>query len=184
MNKYLTSAVERFDEIKEKNYLISPLSKNDVTIIELLLSALKLSGREDVLAIMQSYKLESDEEIIDQLTKLIAIPAKKSIKDVISDVMNGVDSELVLKTKYVIIKGERIPEWALKGYTYGKFWNHKRQEMLWTLTLNPQSVGDLKSVPLYINKQFIFNSQSEMMDVVKKLDMFLLIEDEEEGGEE
>jgi len=180
MNKYLVSAIERFDEIKEKNYLISPISKNDVSLIEILLSFLKISGRDDVITIMQSYKLDSDTDIIEQLTELMLKSTNKSIKDVIDMSSSDAKDLLLEPIKYVIIKGERIPEWGIKGYTHGKFWNHKKQEMLWTLTINPQSVGDLKSVPLYVNKQFTFDSQSNLLDVVKKLDMLLSIKDNDD----
>ena len=56
MNKFLRSAADRFNNIKEKEYLISPISEIDAEIIIELGQIIKKVGISDVFEILNTYK--------------------------------------------------------------------------------------------------------------------------------
>lgn len=66
MNDYLKAAVSR--DKRKKQYLISPISKNDAEIIwEIIVALSKLNDTEDIRGIIEEWKFLKDSEIKDLL---------------------------------------------------------------------------------------------------------------------
>ena len=67
MNKFFKSAVDRFHKIKERDYLISPISEIDAEIIVEIGQILKKVGLDSVNIILANWKENKDEEVRDDL---------------------------------------------------------------------------------------------------------------------
>jgi hypothetical protein len=61
------SAAKRFDQIKEEEYRINPISSTDILIVNELTSLLHKIGLVQIVPIMGNHKYLSDEEVLEDL---------------------------------------------------------------------------------------------------------------------
>lgn len=183
-SNYIQSAIDRFNEIKEKDYLINPISSVDADIINLLIGFLEKGGFQDIASLMKDYKFESDKDILNNLSELSLKRSKinKSVGDVINKIM---DSDKDQKDPYevIIINNERVPRWAIRNYTYHKEWIFEKNKIQWILLLNPENTQDVKSVPQFTNKRYFFETYAVLKAKINELDTFMEVKSKEEEEE-
>lgn len=180
MNKYLKSASENFEKLKQKDYLISPISLTDGEIMTEIIELFKKCNQTGVVEILKQYKFLKDEEIRDQLldcnTKFNRKELDKSIReyqDLLDDeegdpLIKKIAEKVDRKTEFVIINEERIAAYIIFGYrTSTKYDLNDKFEG--KLILNPCDKNATK-VPLYANHTFIFYDEEELNETIELLD--------------
>ena len=185
MNKYLKSASENFEKLKQKDYLISPISSTDGEIMTEIIELFKKCNQTGVVEILKQYKFLKDEEIRDQLLECNTNFKKQEIEDLDDDLEEGEEDSpksmkkllktieklkemLARKTEFVIVNEERIMANVIFGYRtdggYDLLDNFEGK-----LILNPCDKNATK-VPLYANHTFIFYSEEMLNETIELLD--------------
>jgi len=186
MNKYLKSASENFEKLKQKDYLISPISSTDGEIMTEIIELFKKCNQTGVVEILKQYKFLKDEEIRDQLLDCNTNFKKQEIEDLYEDLEEGdeggstksmkkllktiekLKEMLARKTEFVIINEERIMANVIFGYrTSTKYDLNDNFEG--KLILNPCDKNATK-VPLYANHTFTFYNEEELNETIELLD--------------
>lgn len=168
MNKYLKSAVERYNKEFNKELLIHPISEIDVEIITELVQILKKSGRSDILELMKSYKELKDEEIRDQLLQWnIDHPANKVITTENKE-------EEPIKYPPMIQIGDSVLKINFL-YGFDLYENtDSNGSVKFGIILNP-TPDHVKQVPYYANHKIEWFSEEDRNNVLDRL-KFLLAE--------
>lgn len=180
MNKYLKSASENFEKIKQRDYLISPISTTDGEIMTEIIELFKKCNQTGVVEILKQYKFLKDEEIRDQLldcnTKFNRKELDKSIKEY-QDLLDDEEGDPFIenlkkiadsKIEFVIINEERIQASVIFGYRISTRYD-LNDNFEGYLTLNPCDKNATK-VPLYANHIFTFYSEEELNETIELLD--------------
>lgn len=128
MNKYLKSASENFEKLKQKDYLISPISSTDGEIMTEIIELFKKCNQTGVVEILKQYKFLKDEDIRNQLlecnTKFHRKELDKSIREY-QDLLDEEENDPFVenlkkiadsKIEFVIINEERIQASIIFGY--------------------------------------------------------------------
>ena len=156
MKEYLRSASSRFEKLKEKDYVISPISTVDSEIIVEIIELFNKCGRREVSTILKQYKYLKDEEIRDQLMQCNLDITAKNYEDngdgEISELLDTIDElkgKLDERTKYIELGRDNIKANLIFGF---KTEEHLTGEevFLGKLILNPVDRGATK-IPLYAN---------------------------------
>lgn len=180
MNKYLKSASENFEKLKQKDYLISPISSTDGEIMTEIIELFKKCNQTGVVEILKQYKFLKDEEIRDQLldcnTKFNRKELDKSIReyqDLLEDeegdpLVENIKKIADSKTEFVIINEDRIEARLIYGYKPERKYD-PNDKFEGKLILNPCDKNATK-VPLYANHTFIFYDEEELNETVELLD--------------
>ena len=180
MNKYLKSASDNFEKLKQKDYLISPISITDGEIMTEIIELFKKCNQTGIVEILKQYKFLKDEEIRDQLlecnTNFNRKELDKSIREY-EDLLDGEDGDPFIenikkiadsKIEFVIINEERIQASIIFGYrTSTKYDLDDNFEG--KLILNPCDKNATK-VPLYANHTFTFYDEEELNETIELLD--------------
>lgn len=179
MNKYLTSAKERFSKISDKDYLINPISEVDCEIFIELAQILKKAGLSEVIEIIKEYKGIKDLEIRDTLlqwnidhpilgiTKLVNKIADKAAEE-------G-EEEKYKPPVFFKIGDILIHQYDLHNIIKYERFDEKREEYFYGLIINPMPEGfNVKSVPPFANYKIEYSDESNRNEVLKKLAEFLL----------
>lgn len=180
MNKYLKSASENFEKLKQKDYLISPISSTDGEIMTEIIELFKKCNQTGVVEILKQYKFLKDEEIRDQLlecnTKFNRKELDKSIREY-QDLLDNEEGDPFMenlkkiadsKIDFIIINEERIQASIIFGYrTSTKYDLNDNFEG--KLILNPCDKNATK-VPLYANHTFTFYNEEELNETIELLD--------------
>ena len=170
MNKYLRSAADRFDKIKnDNNFLINPMSTQDAEIFVEIGQILKKCKLNDVLAILSEYKSISDAEIRDNLLQWnIDHPAVTSnLKDQVSEVIG---ETLNRRVPWIQIKGAALPVNELFGFRLIE--RLEGDNYYYIIVINP-TPEHVKNIPMYANEEFIYHSEENRNSVIEKLKLFL-----------
>lgn len=180
MNKYLKSASENFEKLKQKDYLISPISSTDGEIMTEIIELFKKCNQAGVVEILKQYKYLKDEEIRDQLldcnTKFNRKELDKSIREY-QDLLDEEEGDPFIenlkkiadsKIEFVIINEERIQASIIFGYRISTKYNLD-DNFEGKIILNPCGKNATK-VPLYANHTFTFYNEEELNETIELLD--------------
>ena len=170
MNKFTRSAVDRFNKIKEKEYLINPISEVDCEIFVELGQILKKAGLTAVLEIMKSYKELKDEEVRDQLLQF-NIDYKgnglNTLKNAVQEAVESVQDEFKY-TPIIIIGDIQLKLNYIHGLQIGSRLDIGTGEYIWWIKINPVP-DDVKSVPYFANHVIEFYDEENRNEVLNKL---------------
>lgn len=175
MNNYLKSASTRFIPIKQKDYLINPMSEIDCEIVVELTELFKKYGANDVVEILKQYKCLKDEEIRDQLLQAnMDFTQKESEnKEEGKEKKRNLFKELLelfnLFRNFLIVEGERIDTKYIFGYKKSE--NDDFSE--YYIILNPLNIENMKSLPFYCNHRFTFYDEKKRDEMVTIIDNLL-----------
>lgn len=186
MNKYLKSASENFEKLKQKDYLISPISSTDGEIMTEIIELFKKCNQTGIVEILKQYKFLKDEEIRDQLLECNTNFKSQEIEDFDDDLEEGEESStksmkkllktieklkemLARKTEFVIINEERIMANVIFGYRQTRRYDVLDDTFRGSLILNPCDKNATK-VPLYANHMFTFYNEEELNETIELLD--------------
>ena len=168
MNKYILAAVKRY---REKDSLISPISKVDGEIITEIYEIFKKIGFDRGINILQSYKFKKDEEILDEFLQLNLDLSKENYESETEIDENG---NVVKKPppiiRYIIVNEKRIDLFQLIGYDSVD--NLEGAELKYQIRLNP-TPEKAKYVPYYANDILNFETKSERDFILNKMDVYL-----------
>ena len=182
MNKYLKSASENFEKLKQKDYLISPISSTDGEIMTEIIELFKKCNQTGVVEILKQYKFLKDEEIREQLLECNTNFKSQEVEDFDEGEEGGspksmkkllktiekLKEMLARKTEFVIINEERIMANVIFGYrTDGGYDLNDNFEG--KLIINPCDKNATK-VPLYANHTFTFYDEEELNETIELLD--------------
>ena len=126
MNKYLKSASERFEKIKEKDYAISPMSEVDCEIVVELSQLLSKMGKKDVVEILKNYKYLKDEEVRDQLLQCNIDEGGKAAEQGDTEVgkllqqIDKLKEKLANKEKFIVLQDDKISSRMIFGYSVSR----------------------------------------------------------------
>lgn len=179
MNKYLKSASENFEKLKQRDYLISPISTTDGEIMTEIIELFKKLDKTDVVEVLKQYKFLKDEEIRDQLLECNTNFVREEFDEPEKGESNGSTKKLLKtiqklkemlenKTEFVVLNEERINAQLIYGYkTEGEYDIH--DNFIGKLVLNPCDKNATK-VPLYANHTLIFYSEEMLNETIELLD--------------
>lgn len=182
MNKYLKSASENFEKLKQKDYLISPISSTDGEIMTEIIELFKKCNQTGVVEILKQYKFLKDEEIREQLLECNTNFKSQEVEDFdegeeggspkstkkLLKIIEKLKEMLARKTEFVIINEERIMANIIFGYrTEGGY--DLLDNFEGKLILNPCDKNATK-VPLYANHTLIFYNEDELNEMIELLD--------------
>jgi hypothetical protein len=173
MNKFLKSASDRFEKIKEKDYLINPMSEVDCEIIVELGQILNKAGLKDVCDILKSYKENKDEDTRDDLLQWnIDNP---TIKTGIGSLVDSVAKEMAEETKkkcpFLKIGEIRMKVYDLLGFKL--FEELKEDNYIYGIIINPVP-EHTKQIPIYANEKIEWYSEEDRNRVLTKLESYCL----------
>lgn len=169
MNKFFKSASNRFTKIREKEYLISPLSEVDCEIIVELGQIIKKTGLDDVVGILKTYKEEKDEDIRDKLLQWnIDNPKTRVISNKEKAIVTEMEEEVTKYPPFLKIKDLIIRIYDLKGLELYERFNKDEGQYMYGIIINP-TPQDAKSIPLYANHKIEFHDDEYRNDVLEKL---------------
>jgi len=168
MNQFLKSASDRFNKVKEKEYLIAPLSEIDCEIFIELGQILKKAGCKEALDILKNYKEYKDSEVRDNLLQwnidnpFLGKSSAGAIHDVIESEKEEVDYPPMLKVGDLMLKVNHLL--GLEQYeTVDSEGNEK-----YGLIINP-TPEQAKSIPMYANKRIEWFSEEDRNKVISNL---------------
>ena len=181
MNKYFRSAVDRYNKMKDKDYLIHPISNEDSEIITELKVILDKVGLSDVKAILDDYKFKKDEEVRDDLLQWnIDHPKKPKGKEKGEEGGNeGLDFLKTLlgeekKPPYLKIGDLMLRPFHIIATQKFEDYNEDTNEYYYGLILNPMPKGaDLKNVPIFANEHLLFETEENRNNTLQRLEQFL-----------
>lgn len=176
MNKYLKSAVNRYNQLNKggKNYLISPISEMDAEIVVEIIELFKKVNFKSVVEVLNNYKFQKDEEIRDLLLDINTnfnsnAKTDESLRD---------KDNLVLPVKkrdFVKIKDERISISMINSWGKDERFCPERGEIVYYIVLNRVDKNlQVTKVPFYANHSFDFDDIDERDEAFDKLDKDLL----------
>ena len=174
MNKYLKSASDRFEKIKEKDYAIAPMSEMDCEVVVEVFELLRKSGKKDAVEILKQYKYLKDDEIRDQLIQCnIDTSSKNYEKEGESEVgkllaeINELKEKLEQKKKFIQLRDDSIAVNLIFGFKTETYcdadWNFTGK-----LILNPVDRSATK-IPLYANYEIEVHDEDEFDEIVEHL---------------
>jgi len=183
MDKYLKASAIRFEEMKDKDYLINPMSTKDAEIIIEIREALKKLGATDLVDILRQYKFRKDEEICDNLlqwnTDFAGLGNNDPLEEIAKEYREQNKKEAF---KYLLIDDILIKSHHLHGVKIVDEWDEKRGDYLFCIILNPlppEEIGQIKLIPLYANEKLVFYREEDRDEVLANIRNFL----EEEGND-
>lgn len=157
MNKYLKSAINRYEELKSGKTLIHPISEIDVNIIERLIH---LFNNKEITSIMEVYKFEKDEDILKRLAEVKLFKPIEKIKSIIGEI-----EEPKKKVDVIELDGEMIKLKEIYGVKsldtniYSKDTGTVLERFL--IILNPLPDIDVSRVPLYADYKLEFDYEED-----------------------
>lgn len=173
MNKFFTSAIERFDKLKGREFLINPISRLDAEIIIELGQILKKVGLTDVLAILRNYKESKDLEIQEQLLQWNTDhPSLSKLTSEKKDLEENQSS--TQRLVFFQIGDIVVHELDLRGYrTFDKL-DEESGEYEFGIILNPMPEGHkMTQVPIFADEEIIYNTEENRNVVLKNLSTYL-----------
>jgi hypothetical protein len=168
MNKFLKSAVNRYNEVFKKENLINPISEVDAEIITEIYELAKKANLKGLKEILEEYKYRKDSEIRDQLLEFNTNFKGLFVKDILGIVKGEVDD----KSPVPIIKigEEYLRIWHILAWSVFEEFDDKIGDYIYGILLNPMPEGvDLKKIPMYANMKFYFNSEEDRNIVIENL---------------
>jgi hypothetical protein len=173
MNKFFKSATDRYSKIKEKDYLIAPISEVDAEIIVELSQILKKAGLTEVCEILKNYKELKDEEIRDNLLQwnidnpsMGVAKLANTLADKLTDDLEGNGEPP--RPPYVTIKELTFRVFELRGYVIRDRYDEVLEDLIYELILNP-TPENTKQVPLYANYVIEFEDEENRNRVLEEL---------------
>lgn len=186
MNKYLKSASNNFEKIKQKDYLISPISEIDCEIIVEIVELFKKANISNVVEVLKNYKFLKDEEIRDQLLDCNTNFKQYSVEndfdeDLDEDNPDSLKSKAHLintikklkelldkKIEFITINEDRINSHLIFGFTIKEEYNED-ECYVGKLILNPTDKLATK-IPLYANYELTFYDEDKLQSTVEFLE--------------
>lgn len=175
MNKYLKSASDSFEKIKQKDYLINPISILDCEIMTEIVELFKRGGYDDVVQVLKSYKYLKDEEIRDQLIECNLDFNEEEFEefdDIIGDTLEKRVKKLKEKfddkIEFITLGSDRINSNLIFGFRADEQYDLE-DRFTGSLILNPTNVSATK-IPLYANHILTFYDESEFEENVNLLE--------------
>ena len=167
MKAHLRSAVERFDKIKPKEFLINPISEVDCEIITELGEIFKKQGMVDIFEIIRTYKELKDEDILEQLQQWNIDHPNGQVRNLTSVEEKKIDEEPVKYAPYFNIGDLIFRSFDFKGLEMferlDESGNYK-----YGVKINP-TPDHAKQVPLYSNYCIEWFSEEDRNEVILKL---------------
>lgn len=160
MNKYLKSALSNFEKIKEKEYLISPISEIDCEVMVEIVELFTKLGMRDVVQVLKQYKYLKDEEIRDQLIECNMKFNADEYKEVDDEIADFIDEIKETKRDFVTIGEESILGNLIFGFKTIEDYTEE-ENFIGKLILNPVDISATKQ-PLYSNHTITFYSEGHM----------------------
>lgn len=168
MNKYLKSAVERYqsyiEKLKPGGFLINPISKIDVEIFEEIRIILTKLFQNDVVEILKNYKEFKDEEVRDSLLQWnIDNPSFEK----------GKDSREKDKPVFFELNGLFLREYHLIGIElFEQVSTEEPYEVEFCIKLNP-TPEEASKIPFYSNYIVKYRDEEEREEVIDRLKSYL-----------
>lgn len=166
MNKVLQSAIDRYNELSKKNFLIHPISQEDAEIMIEIVQALKRFNANELIKILEGYKFEKDSEVRDTLMQWnIDHPIKPTkIEEKVVE-----DKEKVPPAPFIQIANRTLRAFHIFA------WDELDEidddgDCTYSIVLNPMPEGvDLKKIPLYANEKIVCNSEDHRNKILTNL---------------
>lgn len=160
-SEHIKASVRKYYGALGDQSIIAPISKIDVDIVNELVELFKKIGVTEVPAIMNNYKLNPDESIIEKLTEL-NIKGNKSPSN---------DRESKDQLPYWIhfndIDSNRILRFNLIHFKKIDSVGHKKDK--WGIMLN-ETPDNAKTVPMHSNSVFIYDEEEDRDEDMKLLE--------------
>jgi len=172
MNDYLKSAVGRYKDfltkkqIENEGYKINPISKFDAEIFIELKELIKKSGNEVANTILKEYKLQKDEDILDQLRQCNIDTPDSRLENLEDELDEGVKKETA-KDTFLIINNERFASKLIFGYSPKD--ESTFDEEKYKIILNPCK-KDATKLPYYANHTFEFFNEEDFKKTMELID--------------
>jgi len=166
MNQYLKSASKAYEKLKNKDYLINPISEIDGEIITEIVEIFKKLGVNNVVEILRNYKYQKDEEIRDQLLQVnIDFNSEKS-----EELKPSKDK--VLKKQIIVLKEHNLMAKFIFGFKFSEDYDSD-DNFLGKIILNPTR-HDVTNLPIYANYEVCSNDEEEFEDLKKQIEEQLM----------
>ena len=175
MNNYLRAAAKKFDEVKDKDYFINPISEEDAEIITELAEIFKKMGNKDVAGILSKYKYFSDKDVRDKLIDynihFSRAEFEKSESGIGSLLEQGVEElkeKFDRKIEYVRISTLTLPAYLLIGYDINEEYDED-DRYIGKIIINPTDISATKQ-PLYANYTFTYYDEDELYEEIERFE--------------
>lgn len=172
MNKFLTSAKERYQKISDKDYLIHPISEVDCEIFIELAQILKKAGLNEVIEIIKEYKGIKDAEIRDDLLQWNIDHPTLGIAKLINKIVDKAteEEEEIKPPAFLQIGDIRVHQYDLRGIERYERFDEKREDYIYGIIINPMPEGfNMKSVPMFANHKIEYSDEESRNIVLQNL---------------
>jgi hypothetical protein len=169
--KAISQASERYDKEVKKDYLLKPISKEDINIIKELTELCKKANIKGVKETMDNYKVNPDKEISEQLLEISSNFKVRKEKKIVPYIEDG-DTETEEKNFYRMVKfcdSEQRRIYQPNIISYRKFYNEGSDE--YGIFLN-ECDETLQRQPMHANTLLIYEEENVRDEDFKMLDEY------------
>lgn len=159
MNQYLKAASSSFNKLKDKDYLIHPISEVDCEIVIELSEIVKKLGLKDVVQILKNYKYQKDTEIRDQLLQVNMDMTSENY-----DKKEGDEKEKKSPKRQILVIGDSM---LMAKFIYGfrieeDYDNNDR--FTGKIVVNPTK-ADITNPPIYANYEIVSHDEDDFEEL-------------------
>ena len=168
--KAISQATKRYDGEVKKDYLLKPISKEDVEIIKELASLCEKANIKGIKEVMENYKVNPDKEVIEQLNEISTTFKSKPEKEkpVTPDISNE-DKEYAIfrMIKFNDDLSMRIYQPNIVSYLKA----YSDEDDIYSILINDCD-ETLQRQPMHANTFLIYGSQEDRDQDFEMLDEF------------
>lgn len=169
--KAINVAVEKYEKLIKKDFLLHPVSDTDKNIIVKLYSLCVKLGAKEVEQVMENYKMHPDSEILSELDKILSATKDKKDKPKIPRYSDFVDTEKEEKELYTMIKFSDVDSYRIYRPNIISYFRGEDEEGVPFIMINPCD-ETLKSQPIHANTILIYTDEEDRDKDFKILDDF------------
>lgn len=167
MRDHLKAANKNFDKIKDRDYIINPISSVDAEIITELVEIMKKSGDNEVANILKEWKYLKDDEVRDQLLDVNMNRSKikydegiSPLDELLNEGVEKVKEKFDRRTEFVDLNDDSIAAYLIFGYHVSETYDDDdRYEG--KLIINPTDISATKQ-PLYANYTITYYDEENL----------------------
>ena len=169
MKIHLKKSVESYDKIKDRYYLINPVSEVDAEIFVEIMQIFKKLGRSDLTSILDQWKYIKDSELRDQLLQW-NIDNQESLNSKNKDSVVNPLQELIEDKSRVFLNINGFNYDGDNIFNFGEIdeWDFDLVCPKYGIILN-EVPPETKRVPMYANKKIFFGSEVERDRILEQI---------------
>ena len=170
MKAHLKKAVETFDQIKGRDYLINPISELDAEIIIELTEIFKKLGKTDLVSILDTYKYKKDEEIRDDLLQWNIDNGKLQDQ---KEQQSAIEEVFSIPSLWINIQDFNLNLADIFNYQKIEEWDDDYVRPVFGIIVNEIPENVTRNIPLYANRKFLFEYERERDEYYDLLDKYI-----------